>query len=136
MTVGYVNGTFDMFHVGHLRLIQRAREMCDKLIIGVNRDEDIIINKGRPAVISETSRLEIIRALKACDEAFLAPTYYLTVEQMIKMGADVNFMGSDYADHPVINQLNKDLEPHGKRVIILSRTDGISTSIIREILNG
>jgi len=135
MKIGYINGSWDLFHVGHLRIIKRARAMCDRLIVGVNQDEDIIVNKGRPPIINQHSRQEIITAIKFCDECIISP-YHTTPEQMIEMGADIKFCGSDYDNDSIVMKLKKDLEPYGKQVVILPRTDGISTTILREVLAG
>lgn len=77
--VGYVSGVFDMFHIGHLNVIARARECCDLLVVGVLTDAESIVSKGRPPVIPEDERLAIVRALGRVDEAMLDPSLDKTV---------------------------------------------------------
>ncbi|MCT3284079.1 hypothetical protein EFP16_11260 [Lactiplantibacillus pentosus] len=66
---GYTQGVFDMFHVGHLNLINNAKKQCESLIVGVNADELVQSYKGKVPVITQENRREIVSNIKAVDEA-------------------------------------------------------------------
>ena len=70
MIIGYTVGTFDLFHIGHLNMLRSARELCDKLIVGVNSEEYIMSYKNSPPIIPLCERMEIIKSLKCVDEVF------------------------------------------------------------------
>ena len=72
--IGYTQGTFDMFHIGHLNLIKHACELCDTLIVGVNSDELVKEYKHKTPVINEKERAEIVRNIKGVDECFVVNT--------------------------------------------------------------
>lgn len=69
MIIGYTNGYFDLFHVGHLRLLKRAKSLCDRLIVGVISDEQCQKQKGKTPVIPLDQRLEIVSGLACVDLA-------------------------------------------------------------------
>jgi cytidyltransferase-like protein len=69
--VGYTAGTFDMFHIGHLNFLRRARSSCDRLIVGVSTDELVMQHKGKIPVLPFEERLEIVRAVRYVDEVVL-----------------------------------------------------------------
>ena len=68
MIIGYTTGVFDMFHVGHLNLLARAREQCDRLIVGVSTDEVVETYKGHRRIIPYAERGEIVKAIRWVDE--------------------------------------------------------------------
>ena len=72
--IGYTQGVYDMFHIGHLNLINRAKEQCDYLIVGVNSDELVKAYKKKETVIKEQERAEIVRNLKAVDDCLIVDT--------------------------------------------------------------
>ncbi len=69
--VGYASGVFDMFHVGHLNLLRRARHRCRHLVVGVASDEYVEILKGRQPVVPCDERIDIISALGIVDEVVI-----------------------------------------------------------------
>ena len=71
--VGYTTGVYDMFHIGHLNVIRRAKEQCDYLIVGVSTDELVQKEKGKTPVIPYWERAEIISALKFVDQVVPQP---------------------------------------------------------------
>jgi choline-phosphate cytidylyltransferase len=89
-------GTFDVFHVGHLRILERARGMGDRLVVGVSADELNIRKKGRAPVFSEAERLQIVAALKVVDEVFVEESLEQKREYILKYGAAVLAMGDDW----------------------------------------
>ena len=134
-TVGYTTGVYDMFHIGHLNVIKRAREMCDFLIVGVSTDELVLSEKGHLPVIPFEERAKIIEALKYVD---------LVVPQTDKnkFGAwekykfDKMFVGSDWKGTPQWQGYEKQFAPVGVQIVYLPHTDGISSTILRERFSG
>ncbi len=97
MTTVITFGTFDVFHVGHLRVIQRAASFGDRLVVGVSADELNMRKKGRLPVFSEAERLEIVNALKPVDEVFVEESLELKREYILRYDAQVLVMGDDWA---------------------------------------
>ncbi len=123
-------GTFDVFHVGHLRVIQRAAALGDRLVVGVSADALNQRKKGRYPVFSEGERLEIVAALKCVDEVFVEESLEQKREYIVSHGADVLVMGDDWAGR--FDEFADICEVH-----YLPRTPAISTTaLIEKISNG
>ncbi len=118
-------GTFDVFHVGHLRLLERARSYGDALVIGVSTDRLNIAKKGRAPVYNENERLEIIKALRCVDQAFFEESLELKGEYIKKYRADVLIMGDDWKDK--FDEFKQYCD-----VVYLPRTPAISTTEVIE----
>ncbi len=118
-------GTFDVFHVGHLRVIARARSLGDRLVVGVSADELNLRKNDRLPVFSQDERLEIVAALKAVDEVFVEESLELKRDYVLEHGADVLVMGDDWAGK--FDELGDVCE-----VVYLERTPAISTTAIIE----
>ena len=97
MTTVITFGTFDVFHVGHLRVITRAASFGDRLVVGVSADELNLRKKGRLPVFSEGERLEIVAALKPVDEVFVEESLELKRDYIRQYDAQVLVMGDDWA---------------------------------------
>ena len=89
-------GTFDVLHVGHIRILQRAADLGDRLVVGVSADALNMSKKGRPPVFSQEERLEIVGSLKMVDEVFLEESLELKKDYIVKYQADVLAMGDDW----------------------------------------
>jgi choline-phosphate cytidylyltransferase len=120
-------GTYDVFHLGHLRLLERAAEFGNTLIVGVSSDELNRQKKGRVPVYSQQERMEIMAALKAVDEVFLEENLELKRDYVQKHKADVLVMGDDWEGR---FDFCKDL----CEVIYLERTPSISTTALIEVI--
>ena len=72
--LGYTQGVFDMFHIGHLNLLNHAKDCCERLIVGVNSDELVRSYKHKAPVIPEEERRLIVENIKAVDRAVIADT--------------------------------------------------------------
>ena len=88
-------GTFDVFHIGHLRILERARAFGDTLVVGVSTDALNHAKKGRYPVYTQDERCEIIRALRCVDEVFLEESLDLKRHYLRQYRADVLVMGDD-----------------------------------------
>ena len=128
--VGYVPGAFDMFHVGHLRILQRAAERCDVLIAGVVDDETALAMKGKPPVVSIAERIEIIRAIRVVDEAIIDPSSDKREAWRIR-NFDVLFKGSDWAGTAKGKRLERLMAEVGVRVEYLPYTESTSSTMLR-----
>lgn len=118
-------GTFDVFHVGHLRILERARSLGDRLVVGVSTDDLNIRKKGRPPVFTQGERVDIIAALRCVDEVFLEESLELKRQYLLQHSADVLAMGNDWAGR---------FDEFGDicRVVYLERTPAISTTAVIE----
>ena len=122
MIIGYTCGVFDLFHVGHLNILKRAKSMCDRLIVGVSTDK-CAQYKGRKPVIPYKQRAEIVRAIKYVDEVI--PQHDRDkYKAWQRLHYDKLFVGDDWDF--------KEYEDKGIQVIYLPYTKGISTSKIKE----
>jgi glycerol-3-phosphate cytidylyltransferase len=118
-------GTFDVFHVGHLRILERARSYGEYLIVGVSSDSLNVSKKGRQAVYSQEERREIVSALRVVDHAFYEESLEKKRQYLETHAADVLVMGDDWAGR--FDEFKDICE-----VIYLPRTPAISTTAIIE----
>ncbi len=114
-------GTFDVFHVGHVRVLERAAALGDRLVVGVSADALNVAKKGRPPVFTQDERLEIIAALRVVDEVFVEESLEQKRDYILKYGADVLVMGDDWAG-------KFDWVSDGCEVVYLPRTPSVSTT--------
>ena len=129
---GYTQGVYDMFHVGHLNLINHAKECCDFLTVGVNADALVASYKHKTPVISETDRATIVANIKAVDEAIIVDT--LDKEKIHKeIGFDAIFIGDDWKDNPRWKETEKKLAVYGVDVVYLPYTKDISSTMLRSV---
>ena len=131
--IGYTTGVFDMFHIGHLNIIRRAKEQCEYLIVGVTTDELCFTRKNKHPIINENERMEIVGAIKYVDR--VVPQRDMDKLLAVKeYGCDVVFVGSDWKGTPSWNEYEKQFNTLGCDVVYLDHTDGISSTILREKL--
>ena len=132
--IGYTTCVYDMFHIGHLNILARAKEMCDYLIVGVTTDELCIIRKNKKPIVCEDDRVAIVKAIRYVDRVVLQEDMD-KISAVKKYGADAVFVGSDWKGTPSWNQYEKEFSEIGCSVIYLEHTDGISSTILRDKLN-
>ena len=133
--VGYVAGVFDLFHIGHLNLIRRAKEQCSHLIVGVVTDEGVIRNKHKACIVPFAERIEIVRACRYVDEAVEIPLeQYDTDEAYRRYQFDVQFSGSDYADSPAWTAKREFLRQKGADLVFFPYTQSTSSTKRRELI--
>ena len=95
--IGYTTGVYDMFHVGHLRLIKRAKEMCEHLIVGVSTDELVQSYKNKAPIVPYEERKEIVAACRYVDE--VVPLYSQEDKYQYLEKADIFACGEEYKNH-------------------------------------
>ena len=122
-------GTFDVFHVGHLKVIERAAALGDRLVVGVSADALNLKKKGRAPVFSQGERLAIVAALKPVDAVFVEESLEQKRDYILEHGADVLVMGDDWAGR--FDHLSDVCE-----VVYLPRTPAISTTALIEKISG
>lgn len=136
--IGYTQGTYDMFHIGHLNLIKNAKEQCDYLIVGVNADELVKVYKNKTPVINEAERAEIVRSIRYVDECVIMSTLDKEVA-LSQFHFNVIFIGDDWKGDSRWAQTRIDLAAHGVDTVFLPHTDGISstalTGVIKQMLD-
>ena len=131
--IGYTTGVFDMFHIGHLNILKRAKEQCEYLVVGVTTDELCIRRKKKTPIINEHDRMAIVEAIRYVDKVI--PQIDMEKIRPVKdLGADVVFVGSDWKGSEAWKQYEKDFAQVGCEVVYLDHTDGISSTILRDIL--
>jgi glycerol-3-phosphate cytidylyltransferase len=118
-------GTFDVLHVGHIRVLTRSAALGDRLVVGVSSDALNFSKKGRNPVFSQDERLEIVASLKVVDDVFLEESLEQKREYVLAHGADILVMGDDWAGKfDFLNDVCK--------VVYLPRTPSVSTTAIIE----
>jgi cytidyltransferase-like protein len=127
----FATGCFDLFHLGHLQFLEQAKSLGDRLIVGVNTDERIIDYKGTPPIYPLHHRLRMVAALSCVDVA--VPIDGLRDETgVVLMGVTHRVIAPGHMDLPHHREIRKKMEAAGIQYIVVPRTPGISTSMIKE----
>ncbi len=132
MIIGYTTGVFDLFHIGHLNLLRKAKAQCDHLIVGVSTD-DLVMYKNKRAVIPFEERVEIVKAIRYVDEV-------VAQENMDKLAAwekyhfNKMFVGDDWKGTEKWNKIEADLKAVGVELVYFPYTKGTSSTLINETL--
>jgi glycerol-3-phosphate cytidylyltransferase len=130
--IGYTSGVFDMFHVGHLNIIMKSKELCDFLIVGVTTDE-MAQYKNKKPIIPLEERMRIVEAIKYVDQVIPQKTLHkFDVWEVYKF--DVIFVGSDWKGTTKWNDLEIQFKKIGTDVIYFDYTPAISSTLLREKL--
>lgn len=127
--IGYLSGTFDLFHIGHLNLIRKAKQYCDYLVVGVHKDAS---HKGKETFISFDERVEILKAIKFVDKVIESKPEDMDV------WSDINyhylFVGSDYKGTDRFNTYEKYFEDKDVEIVYFEYTKGTSSTQLRNAL--
>ncbi len=129
--IGYTTGVFDMFHIGHLNILRRAKEQCDYLIVGVSTDECVLSYKNHLPVIPYEHRSAIVEAIKYVDEVVPQDTMDKTIF-LRNRHFDVMFHGDEWKGTELYNQYEEEFAKYGACIEYLPHTEGISSSLLRE----
>ena len=132
--IGYTTGVFDMFHMGHLNILRRAKEQCDYLIVGVSTDALCQEYKNRLPVICEADRMAIVESIRYVD--LVIPQVDMDKVAVVrKYGVQAVFVGSDWKGTAKWEKFQEEFAAEGCDVIYLPRTEGISSSSLRNRVN-
>lgn len=132
--IGYTTGVFDMFHIGHLNLLRRARDRCDRLVVGVTTDELALARKGRAPVIPLAERMEIVAALRCVDEVAVQHDMD-KLAAWGRIGFQRMFVGDDWKGHPTWEALERAFAPKGVEIVYLPYTAHVSSSRLRNAVD-
>ena len=131
--IGYTTGVFDMFHIGHLNILKRAKEQCDYLIVGVSTDEVVEEYKKKTPIIKFEERIAIVEAIKYVDKV-VPQTTMDKMEAWKQLKFDVMFHGSDWKGSDMYNHIIEKFNNIGVQVIFLPHTEGVSSTLLTEVL--
>ena len=123
-----------MFHIGHLNILRRAKEQCDFLIVGVTTDELCLKRKGKTPIINENDRMAIVEAIRYVDMV-IPQSDMEKIRPVKEHHVDAVFVGSDWKGTDSWKQYEKDFGQVGCDVVYLDHTEGISSTVLREMLN-
>ena len=128
--IGYLSGTFDLFHVGHLNLLERAKKYCDYLVVGVNSNAS---HKGKVTFIPLEERMRIVGAIGIVDKVVEALPE--DSEAWDEIRYDYLFVGSDYKDSERFNRYEEYFADKNVEIIYFPYTQGTSSTQLREVLD-
>ena len=129
--IGYTSGVYDMFHIGHLNILQRAKDLCETLVVGVTTDELCYTRKNKYPIICQDNRKAIVGAIRYVDKV-VDETDMDKLNMVKTLGAEAVFVGSDWKGTPAWDKYEKEFAQLGCTVVYLDHTDGISSTILRE----
>ena len=128
--IGYTTGVFDLFHIGHLNILEKAAKECDYLIVGVTASETVKKYKDRYPITSLEDRMAIVRAIKYVDRVVVQENMD-KVEAWDKYRYDVIFHGDDWKNSPMYNEIERKLSDLGVKMKFFKYTDTTSTSSLK-----
>ena len=131
--IGYTTGVYDMFHIGHLRLLKRAKMHCDYLIVGVSTDELVKSYKNKTPIIPFAHRLELVNSISYVDEV-IVQTNRDKKQQFDDLCYDVLFVGDDWKDDPLWKELEVYLGVSGAKITYFPYSKTVSTTKYTELL--
>ena len=131
--VGYTTGVFDLFHIGHLNILKRAKEQCEHLIVGVSTDENVQSYKHKTPVIPFEERIAIVEALKYVDEV-VPQTSMDKFAAWEKLKFEAIFHGDDWKGSKMYNEIEKKFNDVGVEMVFFPYTKGTSSTILADIL--
>ncbi len=132
--VGYTTGVFDMFHIGHLNILRRAKEQCDYLIVGVSTDELCEAYKHKKTIVPYEERKAIVEAIRYVDEVVpqVDRDKYSAWE---RIGFNRMFVGDDWKGSPLFTELEERFKKVGVEIVYFPYTTGTSSTVLRAKLD-
>lgn len=127
--IGYTTGVYDMFHIGHLNILKRAKEQCEYLIVGVSTDELVQTYKHKIPTIPFENRVAIVEAIRYVDKV-VPQTSMDKAAAWQNLRFNAVFHGDDWKGSTMYNAVEEELEKLGVDMIYLPHTDGISSTIL------
>ena len=131
--IGYTTGVFDLFHVGHLEILRKAKENCDYLIVGVSTDELVQEYKNKRPIITFDQRIEIIKSIKYVDEVVIQKDRD-KLSALHKIGFNIMFVGDDWKGSKIFLELESKFQKHGVEIFYFPYTKNISSTSLRSTL--
>ncbi|GAB2318241.1 adenylyltransferase/cytidyltransferase family protein [Alkalibacterium sp. s-m-22] len=132
--VGYTTGVFDLFHIGHLNILKKAKENCDYLIVGVTTDAEVERVKNKRPIIPFEERAEIVRAIRYVDEVVVEDdTDKLKAAETISFNRI--FKGDDWRGTPKWDRYEKEFSEKNIDVVYFEYTKGTSSTHLRNVLD-
>ncbi|MCY7412586.1 MAG: adenylyltransferase/cytidyltransferase family protein [Salinibacterium sp.] len=132
--IGYAAGAYDLFHVGHLNILKRAKERCDYLIAGVVSDEMLELTKNLRPTIPLAERLEIVESIRFVDEA-VVETVPDKLETWRQVGFTIFFKGDDWRGTDKGDRLEREFAAVGVEVVYFPYTANTSSTVLRRALD-
>lgn len=132
--VGYTTGVFDLFHIGHLNILKKAKEQCEYLIVGVSTDENVISYKNKTPVIPFEERIAIVEALKYVDKV-VPQTNMDKFQAWENLKFDVIFHGDDWKGSKMYEEIERKFKSVGVEIVFFPYTKGTSSTLLGEVLN-
>ncbi|MCL2638738.1 MAG: adenylyltransferase/cytidyltransferase family protein [Oscillospiraceae bacterium] len=132
--IGYTSGVYDLFHVGHLNLLKRAKEECEHLIVAVSTDELVLEYKHKKPIIPFEERKAIVDSIKYVDEVVIQENRD-KIAAFEKYKFDVMFVGDDWKGNSLFTQTEDFLIARGSCVRYLSYTKNTSSSKLNQIID-
>lgn len=127
--VGYTTGVFDLFHIGHLNILRRAKEQCEYLIVGVSTDELVQTYKDKTPIVPFEERIAIIEAIRYVDKV-VPQTNMDKTEAWQKFRFNAVFHGDDWKGSSMYNEIEGKMRELGVEMVFLPHTDGTSSTLI------
>lgn len=133
MVIGYTTGVFDLFHIGHLNILKRAKEQCDYLIVGVSTDELVEQYKNKRPVICYEERVQIVEAIRYVDEVVpqVDRDKFAAWE---KYRFNRMFVGDDWKGSSLFNEMEMRFAPLGVEIVYFPYTKGTSSTFLKQTL--
>ena len=131
--IGYTTGVYDLFHIGHLNVLKRAKLECDYLIVGVTTDELSFSRKGKMPIIPFTERMEIVEHIKFVDEV-VPQTNMDKMEAWNNLKFNMMFVGDDWKGSEKWNQMESDFAEVGVEIVYFPYTSHTSSTKLRKVL--
>jgi len=132
--VGYTTGVFDLFHIGHLNILKKAKEQCDYLIVGVSTDELTIDYKNKMPIIPFVERIEIVKSIKYVDEV-VAQKSLDKYEAWERLHYTKLFHGDDWKNTELYRNMQEKFEKVGVEIVYFPYTSGTSSTIIKRFID-
>ena len=133
MIIGYTTGVFDMFHIGHLNILRRAKEQCDYLIVGVSTDELVETYKHKTPVIPFEERKAIVESIRYVDKV-IPQTSMDKFKAWEELHYDMLFHGDDWRGSDMYNEIESKLSSVGVKMVFLPHTQGTSSTMLKDVL--
>jgi glycerol-3-phosphate cytidylyltransferase len=131
--IGYTTGVFDLFHIGHLNILRRAKDMCDFLIVGVSTDELVWKYKNKKPVIPYVERVAIVEAIKYVNKV-VPQVNRDKIAAFEQYKFDAMFVGDDWKGDKLFIEVEQELNKQGANIVYLPYTNNLSSTLLNKVL--